>query len=319
MAMQAEDGNIYYVTQTGEVLSNEDFLPYPWNPRFAPQPKTANAQTEGLATVTAESTQESSSLTSGECPGMGFYRIFQLPKWPNGISNATVEGLTFAGVDFDDYFSQLSNFRLFVDGQPTELGIARTRAFTGVTNEGVDFWFNEMANGSRQLRMTAEIRLDDTIGEFLLTPTLTLTSTLTSVTVSNLILYTNFENTIVGNSSVFEAFSTIPNVNWEINVYDVVDDFVISHSGFSSSGQISWTWDCMTGRDCFVMIGNTTRGSIQKSPSRRKASDSKRPPLPPRNQRRSKCWIIPRPATGSLFIRTAKRGRRPASNSLMRW
>jgi hypothetical protein len=236
--------------------------PYPWELEVRPP-----MPWEGFALPVCDASLALSATTSTETQitessgsttaGAGFYRIFQLPSWPNGISNAAVEGFTFAPVDFDDYFDQVFSFTLLVDSQPSELGYMQRREYSGTTYDGVDFWFDQMPNGSRSLRMVANIRLDSAID--LGSPSVSLTSVVTRVQVTNLLMFTNWDSTIVGNTTKFETFSTIPNVDWEIDVYDVVNDWVQSASGYSADGRISWTWN-------LIDAGGMTRDDLDYDP-----------------------------------------------------
>jgi Bacterial Ig domain len=80
-SMTLNTGEKVFVTELGEVLSPEDLMPYPWNPRFHPPEKMAksgaSAQNSGTASLQSEGGGE--NLTSDPCPfatSMGFYRVF---------------------------------------------------------------------------------------------------------------------------------------------------------------------------------------------------------------------------------------------------
>ena len=174
---------------------------------------------------------------------VGFFRVFQVPNWQPEFQGATADGFTFVTVDYTDYTDLILDTEVLVDGQPTDFAERNTRTFSGTTYDGTDIYFDRINNGTHQYQLLTTIRLDNVISEIGPTPTLTFTSKVVSASVANVILFTNWEDSAIGSTTTFEAFSTIPNVDWTIEVYDVVDDFVISHSGHSTDGRISWTWD----------------------------------------------------------------------------
>jgi hypothetical protein len=214
--------------------------PFPWE---APAWHAARAQQnsstgESLpATATTETVQTTTETETG------FFRVFHIPNWPSGLQNAVVEGPAFIGLDYADYADRVLSSQVLLNGQPTDFASRNRRTFGEDTYDGLDCFFDRMTNGNYQLGLVTTIRLDDTINEF--APTLTLTSRTVSVIVSNTVFFINWEDAIIGTSTTFEAVSVRTNVDWTIDVYDVVDDFVISQSGHSADGRISWTWDLL--------------------------------------------------------------------------
>jgi hypothetical protein len=218
--------------------------PYPWDPDVWLMREQRLLTTDGT-------TMQTSSMESGGGATMGFYRVFHVPNLPASLGTAIIQGLTFVPIDYADYVDRVVSTEVIVNGQASELTARNTRTFNNTVYEGVDFFTDLTTNGSWQAHLLTTIRLEDEVNEF--TPTLTFTGKTVTVNISNAVYFTNWEATIVGSTTTFEAFSIVPNVNWTIEVYDVVDDFVISHSGSTTDGRISWTWDL---RDFTGMLRN---------------------------------------------------------------
>lgn len=80
-SMMLNTGEKVFVTEQGEVLSEEDLMPYPWNPRFHPPEKMAKsgASVQNFGTASLQGEGGGENLTSDPCPfatSMGFYRVF---------------------------------------------------------------------------------------------------------------------------------------------------------------------------------------------------------------------------------------------------
>jgi len=159
--------------------------PYPWDPDvWIMRAEKQSFSPDG-------STQSLTESGGGSNATMGFYRVFHVPGWPSGINGATVEGLTFARIDYADYVDRIVASEALLNGQPSEFAVRNTRTISGSTHEGIDFFFDRMTNGNYQLGLLTTIRLADSVNENNESDsTLTLTSKVVNVTINNSILFT---------------------------------------------------------------------------------------------------------------------------------
>ncbi|MGH7952494.1 MAG: hypothetical protein ACREFE_11330, partial [Limisphaerales bacterium] len=179
---------------------------------------------------------------SGDPPSTGFYRVFHIPNWLADVTNYVFDGPTFIPVDFADYMDRVDDLTVLIDGQPTDDSVFTPYVNGGVTNWGVGIYFDRMANGVHTIQLLSTLRISDTLNDN--TVFLVLSNAPESIVVSNLVTFTNWTDLIWNNTNyTFQAQSSIPNVNWEIDIYDVNGSFVNSQTGYSSDGNISWTWN----------------------------------------------------------------------------
>ncbi len=107
------------MTEEGSILTPDDFIPYPWNPRFL---RKRNTIIESAVTVQGETSAESSSTISdsGACsPTLGFYRVVRKGLSPygwttnqllNGIATIVLElGNVATPADFSFYAGATNN------------------------------------------------------------------------------------------------------------------------------------------------------------------------------------------------------------------
>jgi hypothetical protein len=179
---------------------------------------------------------------SDDPPSAGFYRVFHIPNWLADVTNYVFDGPTFIPVDFADYMDRVDNLTVLIDGQPTDDSVFTSYVNGGVTNWGVGIYFDLMANGVHTIQLLSTLRISDTLSDN--TVFLVLSNAPESIVVSNLVTFTNWTDLIWNNTNyTFQAQSSIPDVNWEIDIYDVNGDFVNSQTGYSADGNISWTWN----------------------------------------------------------------------------
>ena len=141
-SMMLDTGEKVLVTEIGEVLSEEDLMPYPWNPRFLPSGNMAKSGTSapnsGLGNMQSESGGE--NLTSDPCPSattMGFYRVFiPAPRAVGDVFSVAQNSMT-------NQLSILAN-----DRDPEESGfllsnvIAAAHGTIQYSSDGKVFWYS---------------------------------------------------------------------------------------------------------------------------------------------------------------------------------
>jgi hypothetical protein len=174
-------------------------------------------------------------------PSMGFYRVFHIPDWSFNVTNYIYDGPTFFPVDFKDYMERVDGITVLLNGEITPYAEFTSLFYNGQTNWGMGIHFDRLANGVYQIQLVSTLRLSDTLDDN--TAYLVLSNRPANITVDNLITFTNWDDLIWNNTSYTFRAQTVPNVDWEIDIYDVYDNFVNYETGHSADGNIEWTWD----------------------------------------------------------------------------
>jgi hypothetical protein len=178
-------------------------------------------------------------------PETGFYRVFHIPNFLANFSGYTFNGPTFISVDYappDAPVDYVDNTTVLINGQPTDEAIFMPYVINGVTNWGVGIYFDRFPNGTNTIQLLTTVRESDTLNDQ--TPYMVFSNAPAAINIGNSITFTNWSELILSNTYTFQA-QTVPNVNWEIDIYDVYDNFVNYQTGYSADGNISWTWNLM--------------------------------------------------------------------------
>ena len=177
-------------------------------------------------------------------PQTGFYRVFHIPNFLANFSGYTFDGPTFIPVDYaspDAPVDYVDNTTVLINGQPTDYSVFMPYVINGVTNWGVGVYFDRFPNGTNTIQLLTTVRESDTLNDQ--TPYMVFSNAPAAINIGNSITFTNWAELILSNTYTFQAQSSIPNVNWEIDIYDVYDNFVNYQTGYSADGNISWTWN----------------------------------------------------------------------------
>jgi hypothetical protein len=176
----------------------------------------------------------------------GFYRVFHIPNWLVDITNYVFDGPTFIPVDYaapDAPPDHVDSTTVLINGQPTDY--AQFMPYvdnSGVTNWGVGIYFDRLPNGTDTIQLITTVRQSDALNDQ--TPYMVFSNAPATIAIGNLITFTNWDDLIWNSTNyTFRAKSSVANVDWEIDIYDVYGDFVNYQTGHSSDGNISWTWN----------------------------------------------------------------------------
>lgn len=182
--------------------------------------------------------------SSSDPPSTGFYRVFHIPDWLVDITNYVFNGPTFIPVDYaspDAPVDRVDNTTVLINGQPTDDAVFTSYPINGVTNWGVGIYFDRFPNGTNTIQLLTTVRESDTLNDQ--TPYMVFSNAPTVIDIENSIMFTNWSELILSNSYTFQAQSSVSNVNWEIDIYDVNNNLVNYQTGYSANGNISWTWN----------------------------------------------------------------------------
>lgn len=188
----------------------------------------------------------------------GFYRVFHIPNWSVSITNYVFNSPILIPIDFKDYRDRMAQFEVLINGERTDFA-ELTYALDQNGNEiwGAGVYFDRFTNGIYPIQLRTTLNLDKSVGDD--TPFLLLTNKPLSITVSNLVMYTDWDDLIVGSNYTFKATCVISNVNWEIDIYDAWGFPVNLQTGTSTNGRIEWTWD-------LTDFNGFTRDSLDSDP-----------------------------------------------------
>ena len=177
-------------------------------------------------------------------PQTGFYRVFHIPNFLANFSGYTFNGPTFIPVDYaspDAPVDYVDNTTVLINGQPTDYAVFIPYVINGVTNWGMGVYFDRFPNGTNTIQLLTTVRESDTLNDQ--TPYMVFSNAPAAINIGNSITFTNWATLILSNTYTFQAQSSVPNVNWEIDIYDVNNNFVNYQTGYSADGNISWTWN----------------------------------------------------------------------------
>ncbi len=198
--------------------------------------------------------QPTASAPSGEIQPMddsggstnvntGFFRVFHIPDWLVSFSGYTFDGPTFLPVDYaapDAPTNYIDSSTVLINGQPTDDAVFTSYDIGGTTYWGMGIYFDRFQNGTNTIQLLTTVRQSDTLDDQ--TPYMVFSNAPQTIVIGNLVTFTNWDDLILGSTYTFKA-QTVTNVDWEIDIYDVYDNFVNYQTGHSSDGNISWTWD----------------------------------------------------------------------------
>lgn len=159
------------------------------------------------------------------------------------VSGYTFTGPTFIPVDYaspDAPADYVDSTTVLIGGQPTDYAQFMPYVNNGVTNWGVGIYFDRFPNGTNTIQLLTTVRQSDTLNDQ--TPYMTFSNAPQAINIGCLIRFTNWDDLILSNVYTFKA-QTVPNVDWEIDIYDINDNFVNYQTGHTSDGNIAWTWD----------------------------------------------------------------------------
>jgi hypothetical protein len=177
-------------------------------------------------------------------PTTGFYRVYHIPDWLNVLAGYPFDGPTFLPVDYeapDAPEDFVDSTTVLINGLPTDNAAFTPYVSGGVTNWGVGIYFDRFANGTYTIQLLSTVRQSGALNDQ--TPYMVFSNAPQTIIIANAVTYTNWSDLILSNTYTFNAQSTVPAVNWEIDIYDVNNNFVNSQTGYSASGNISWTWN----------------------------------------------------------------------------
>jgi hypothetical protein len=177
-------------------------------------------------------------------PTTGFFQVFHIHNLLANFSGYTFNGPTFIPVDYaapDADVDYVDSTTVLIGGQPTDYAQFMPYVINGVTNWGMGIYFDRLPNGMNTIQLLTTVRQSDTLNDQ--TPYIVFSNAPAAITIGNLITFTNWDDLILSNTYTFKAQSSIADVDWEIDIYDVYDDFVNYQTGHSSDGSIAWAWD----------------------------------------------------------------------------
>lgn len=186
---------------------------------------------------------EAQRISNGgcDCPDMGFFRVWHIPDWDLNITNYVYEGPTFLSVDFKDYLDRVRKVEVLLDGVASPYAEFTSYEDGGVTNWGVGIYFDRLSNGTHQIQLVTTLGLNELTGDR--TILLAISNLTRSISVSNIVMFPDWNEFIQGDTYTFKAQTADSNVNWWVDVYDQWGNYVNTGSGQTSGGDISWTWD----------------------------------------------------------------------------
>jgi hypothetical protein len=177
-------------------------------------------------------------------PTTGFFCVYHIPNWLADFSGYTFDGPTFIPVDYaapDAPVDYVDSTAVLINGQPTDYAVFTPDAYDGVTNWGMGIYFDRFPNGTNTIQLLTTVRQSDTLNDQ--TPYVVFSNAPQTIVIGNFVTYTNWSDLILSNTYTFKAQSSTSNVDWEIDTYDVNDNFVNYQTGHSDDGNISWTWN----------------------------------------------------------------------------
>ncbi len=181
---------------------------------------------------------------NSSAPTTRFFRVFHIPDFLVTFSGYTFNGPTYIPVDYaapDAAVDCVDSTTVLIGGQPTDYAEFMPYVINGVTNWGVGIYFDRLSNGTNTIQLLTTVRQSDTLSDQ--TPYMVFSNAPAAITIGNLITFTNWDDLIWNNTNYTFRAQTVANVDWEIDIYDIYDNFVNYQTGHSSDGNIAWTWN----------------------------------------------------------------------------
>jgi len=198
--------------------------------------------TVNASTLSAQPLNQSSGSTA---PTTGFYRVYDIPDWLVSLSGSTNSGPTFIPVNYsstDAPTNYVDDTTLLINGQPTDYASFMSYPINGINYWGMGIDFERLPNGTNTIQLLTTVRENDLSGDD--TTYMVFSNAPQTIIIANAVTFTNWSDLIWNNTSyTFQAQSTVPGVNWEIDIYDINGYYVNSQTGYSANGNISWTWN----------------------------------------------------------------------------
>jgi hypothetical protein len=184
------------------------------------------------------------------------YRVFVIPDFWFDMNGVELNGgPKHCGEDFlplyigtkeTDPFGR--EITLVVDGKWSGEEDAVERINFGTLNQphwaySRGFWFKHdlLANGEHILQLQTLLRLNNIVGDW--SWTVTVTNAPVRIRVTNDVSFVGSNPLIVGNKCTFVAQSAAPRGNWRFDVHDSKGRLLASKTGRTTNGDIRWTWD----------------------------------------------------------------------------
>jgi hypothetical protein len=233
---------------SGQVILWPDGSTEDWTPELA----ESYAASRKLAQESFNGPQPQNGGDSGgeSTVDSGFYRVFLVPDFMFDYSSYPFEhGVEFLPIELGVDPRMVVKTDLVVNGQvfrPSESGVLNLNWGTPAEPDirptfGVWFYNDRLTNGTYQLQLQTTLQLDGTLNHS--TPYLTLTNPITTIAVSNPIVFEPWKTLMVGTSHTFKATTTVFPSDWYIDMYDAWGFWVTGTNGTTTDGNISWTWD----------------------------------------------------------------------------
>jgi hypothetical protein len=176
-------------------------------------------------------------------PTTGFFRVFHIPDFLINFTNHTFSDLWFIPIDYaapDADVNYVEDTTVLIGGQPTDEARFMSYPIGGVNYWGVGINFARFPNGTNTIQLVTTVRQSDQLNDQ--TPYMVFSNAPAAINIQNLISYTNWSDLIINGSYTFNL-QCVPNVDWEIDIYDWNGNFVNYQTGHSSDGNISWAWN----------------------------------------------------------------------------
>jgi hypothetical protein len=178
-----------------------------------------------------------------DCPSYGFFRVWHIPDYLADVTDYVFDGPTFIPVDYKDYDDRVGAMTLLINGVASTNAEYTEYDYGGQTNFGVGFYCDRLTNGTYTVQMLTTLRTTDIYDGN--DTSMVLSNLPRTITISNEVTFPNWVDLISSNTYPLLAQSTTTNVDWEIDIYDINNNFVNSQTGHSDDGSIEWDWDLM--------------------------------------------------------------------------
>jgi hypothetical protein len=114
---------------------------------------------------------------------------------------------------------------------------------SGQTNWGMGIYFDRFTNGTHQIQLRSTLHINEDIND---NATYLVLSNLTrTIPVANQVTFPDWNDFMQGDTYTFSAQIATTDTDWQIDIYDVWNNYVNSGWGHTTNGQVSWTWDLM--------------------------------------------------------------------------
>lgn len=200
---------------------------------------------DGRATPMDGGVSPDDTTNDVSAPTTGFFRVFHIPDWLVSFDGYQFDGPTFIPVDYespDAPTNYIADSAVLINGQVCDYAYLTDDVIDGNDYWGMGIYFDRLPNGTNTIQLLTTIRQSDAVNDG--APYMTFSNAPQTIVINNLVTFTNWDDMIWDNTNyTFNAQCSVTNVNWEIDIYDINDNFVNSQTGTSADGNISWTWN----------------------------------------------------------------------------